>query len=317
MADQAGFDSVWSYEVYRDPLAMLCTSALSTTRVALGTGLAAAFPRSPFELANEAADADELSDGRLILGLGTGVPEFLRAFHSTDPTISVKRIREYIEILRLAWQYLGTGSADALAGTHYQFQPPPINFWGVRGVTRERIPIYLAAMRPKLMSLTGELADGWIGYLPTERFLEERVLPGIAAGTTKAGRDVSDIDVTALVICSVSPDREVALRRARIHVGFYLAHPISDVVVELHGLQEEKAALSRALRSDGIAALERTDERLVETFSFFGTPEEVREKIRAFRGASHLVLHTPYVPPLTADESDDAYRNIISLLATP
>lgn len=312
LADEAGFDSVWSYELYRNPFAMLCTSALTTSRATLGTGLAAAFPRSPFELANAAADVDELSNGRMLLGLGIGVPEFLEAFHSTDAKRAVGRVREYIDVLRLSWTYLHAGEAEAYEGEHYRFTPPPLNPWGVRTVARPRIPIYLAAMRPQLLALTGQKADGWVGYLATPRFVEERVIPGIAVGAEKAGRDVADIDLACEVICSVSPDRDVAMRRARIHVGFYVAHPVSDVVVQLHGLEEEQGRIRQAFMTEGLAGLEKTDDRLVEAFSISGTPEEARQKLDDYEAIPHLVLHTPYVPPLTAEESEDAYRNIVS-----
>src|SRR5438034_1431674 len=78
-AEEAGFQSVWSYEVYRNPFTLLSVAAANTESVTLGTGLAAAFSRSPFEAANAAADIDDMSDGRMLFGLGTGVPEFLRA----------------------------------------------------------------------------------------------------------------------------------------------------------------------------------------------------------------------------------------------
>src|SRR4051794_40719603 len=106
MAEDAGFDSAWTYELYRNPFSMLQTSALATSSVQLGTGLAAAFTRSPFECANAAADVDEASGGRMNLGLGTGVPEFLAAFHSTDFQRPVGRLREYVECLRRSWAYL-------------------------------------------------------------------------------------------------------------------------------------------------------------------------------------------------------------------
>jgi alkanesulfonate monooxygenase SsuD/methylene tetrahydromethanopterin reductase-like flavin-dependent oxidoreductase (luciferase family) len=82
-----------------------------TSRIALATGLAAAFSRSPFEMANAAADIDELSHGRMLLGLGAGVGEFLTAFHNTDSTAVVARMREYIDVLRLSWRYLQHGEA--------------------------------------------------------------------------------------------------------------------------------------------------------------------------------------------------------------
>ena len=127
MADEAGFDSVWTYELYRNPFAMLCTSALTTSRVELCTGLATAFNRSPFEAANAAADVDELSGGRMKLGLGTGVPEFLEAFHSTDFKTPIKRLSEYVEALRRSWAYLAGEEVEAFNGTYYQFAAPSIN----------------------------------------------------------------------------------------------------------------------------------------------------------------------------------------------
>jgi alkanesulfonate monooxygenase SsuD/methylene tetrahydromethanopterin reductase-like flavin-dependent oxidoreductase (luciferase family) len=311
LADEAGFHSTWSYELYRNPFAMLCTSALATERTLLATGLAAGFPRSPFVTANEAADVDELSGGRMVLGLGIGVPEFLEAFHSTNAAHPAARASEYIDVLRLSWQYLNTAQAEPYAGEYYRFVPPPINPWGVRNPGRERIPIYLAAMRPRLLALAGEKAEGWVGYLPTPKFVEQKVRPGIEVGARRVGRDPEEIDLATEVICSVSPDREVAMRRARIHVGFYVAHPVSYVVVEVHGMQDQVNALRMGLMTEGFGALEKTPDELVETFSITGTPEEARQKLDQYSDYPHLILHTPYVPPLTAEESDDAYRQII------
>jgi alkanesulfonate monooxygenase SsuD/methylene tetrahydromethanopterin reductase-like flavin-dependent oxidoreductase (luciferase family) len=110
MADEAGFESVWTYELYRNPFSILTGAAATTSRAELCTGLATAFTRSPFEAANAAADVDEASDGRMKLGLGTGVPEFLSAFHSTDFKRPIKRLGEYVEVLRRSWAYLARSS---------------------------------------------------------------------------------------------------------------------------------------------------------------------------------------------------------------
>jgi alkanesulfonate monooxygenase SsuD/methylene tetrahydromethanopterin reductase-like flavin-dependent oxidoreductase (luciferase family) len=312
LADEAGFASIWSYELYRNPFTLLALAATTSRRATLATGLTGAFPRSPFECANGAADVDELTGGRMLLGLGTGVPEFLEAFHSTDARQMVGRMREYIDVLRLSWQYLAHGEAASFEGEHYRFVPPPLNPWGVRAGGRDRIPIYLAAMRPKLLALTGEKADGWIGYLATPRFLERQVIPAIAAGAEAAGRDPGEVELAAEIICCVSPDRDVALRRARIHVGFYVAHPVSDVVAAEHGLEADVAAVRQALMTEGFAGLEKTSDRLVEAFSIAGTPEEARQQVDQYGALTHLALHTPYIPPLDAAESDDAYRQIVA-----
>jgi probable F420-dependent oxidoreductase len=311
-ADEAGFDSVWDYEIYRNPFAMLCTAALTTRRATLATGLAAAFPRSPFEAANAAADVDELSDGRMLIGLGTGVPEFLRAFHSQGFEKPVARMRDYIECMRRSWQYLSTGEAEPYRGAHYQFAAPPLNPWGLRPLPRERIPIYLASMAPMMTRLAGELADGWMAYLATPKWIAERARPLLAEGAARSGRDVDDLGIAAEVICSVSPDRDVAYRRGRIHTGFYVCHPVSSEVIALHGLEAERDAVRDALMTKGLEGLAETSDRLVETFSITGTAEEARHKLEDWKVAiPHVVLHTPYVPPLATEESEDAYRQIV------
>ncbi|MCD2195811.1 LLM class flavin-dependent oxidoreductase [Actinomycetospora endophytica] len=311
-ADAAGFDATWVYEVYRNPFTMLGTCALSTERATLGTGLAAALPRSPFETANAAADIDEMSGGRMLLGIGTGVPEFLRRFHSTDASHPLGRMSEYIEVLRRSFDYLNTGDAEKFEGKHYRFDPLTLNPWGVRELPRPQVPIALAAMGPKLLELCGRKADGWLGYFATPEFLQESVTPRIAAGADKAGRSLSDVETTVFTICCVHPDRDVAMARARRQVGFYVVHPVSDPVVELHGLGEQVGELRGRLRSEGLAAFEHTPDELVEILSITGTPEEARQKAARYEGVvDHLALHTPYVPPFTPEESEDAFDQIV------
>ena len=310
-ADDAGFDSVWTYELYRNPFSMLATSALSTTRTELCTGLAAGFSRSPFEAANAAADVDELSNGRMRLGLGTGVPEFLRAFHSSDFVKPIGRIGEYIDVLRLSWEYLAGEPAGPYHGAHYQFSAPPINPWGLREMVRPRIPILLAGMRPQLLTMCGAKADGWIGYLYTPKYFEQVVMPNISAGAASTGRDVGSLDLACEIICCVHPDRDVAMTRAKKHVGFYLAHPVSDVVAALEGVQHLVDELRASMMTKGLAAFEDTPEELVELFSITGTPEECRQKLDTYKDLPHLALHTSYVPPFTAEESEDCYTQIV------
>ncbi len=311
MADDAGFDAIWTYEVYRNPFVMLATSALTTSRADLCTGLAAGFTRSPFEAANAAADVDELSGGRMKLGLGTGVPEFLHAFHSTDFEKPIGRLSEYVDVLRRSWDYLGGEQVPDYEGAHYRFTAPPINPWGLRELARPRIPILVAGMRPKLLQLVGAKADGWVGYLYTPKFYEQVVLPNVTAGARSAGRDPDELELSCEIICCVHPNREIALERAKKHVGFYIAHPVSDVVAEIEGVQDLVTELRINMLQKGLAAFEDTPEELVELFSITGTPEECRQKLEQYSDLPHLALHTSYVPPFTAAESEDCYLQII------
>lgn len=312
-AELSGMDSVFVYEVYRNPFVLASGSALSTDRVTIGTGLAQGFSRSPFVSANAAADVDELSGGRFLYGVGTGVPEWLKAFHSTDAEVKpMKRLGEYIEVLRRSWEYLGTGKAKGFEGEFYRFDPPPVNPWGNREMARETIPIAVAAMGPKLLELCGRVADAWVGYFVTPQFIDEFVRPKIELGAAQANRNASAIEVVSEVICVAHPDREVAMARARKQVGFYAVHPVSDKVAALHGLESEVSELRGRVRREGFAAFEHTSDRLVDVLSITGTPTEVRQKIATYEGSvDHLVLHTPYVPPFTAEESEDCFQHIL------
>jgi alkanesulfonate monooxygenase SsuD/methylene tetrahydromethanopterin reductase-like flavin-dependent oxidoreductase (luciferase family) len=163
-----------------------------------------------------------------------------------------------------------------------------------------------------MLDLCGRTGDGWLGYFATPEFLDEVVKPKIAAGAAKAGRDLSDIDLCVENICCVHPDREVAMRRARLQVGFYAVHPVSDVVAKLHGFQDAIDDLRARMRREGLAAFAHTDDRIVDALSISGTPEEARQKLAQFEGViDHVVLHCPYVPPFTAEESADCFTNIL------
>jgi alkanesulfonate monooxygenase SsuD/methylene tetrahydromethanopterin reductase-like flavin-dependent oxidoreductase (luciferase family) len=304
LGDRAGFDAVYTYELYRDPFAMLGASARTTERARLGTCVTAAFYRSPFVMANQAADVDELSGGRMIVGLGTGVPEFMRAFHSTGPANSLQRIREYIRCLRLSWQYLATGEPETFTGEHYRFEP--------------RIPITLFSHGPRMTQLAAEVADGWTSTMTSPRWITEKVIPELEKGARRGGRDLGDLTLSQLAITSVHPDREIAYRRAKIHIGFYCMHPLIRGVVGFEGLEKERAWVEEQVAARGFDALTDTPDALVDALCIAGTPEEARQKLAVWREATpNIIFHTPYVPPLTAEESEDAYLNILDTFGDP
>lgn len=312
-AEDAGFDSVWDYEFYRNPFVIHGLTAQATERIGLATGLATTVNRTPFEMANAAADVDEISDGRTILGLGIGAAGFAEVFHGAETNHPADRLREFIEVMRQAWGYLGTGRQVRFEGTYYRFGDPEFNPWGRRPLVREQIPVYLAALRPTMLRLAGEIADGLVGYMMNPTYLEQVVWPNVEAGARRAGRELSAVDIASETICSVSTDRAEAFRRARIQVGTYVAYPVSEPMVAQMGLEKERMTVLRSLMSEGPSCLERvTDDKLVEAFSITGTPDECRRRIKDYQDKlPHIILHTPYVPPLAREESADAFHNIV------
>ena len=317
LAEEAGFDSVWDYEFYRNPFVIHGTCAQVTKRIQLATGLAAGAARSPFEMANSAADIDELSGGRMLLGLGTGAPGWADAFNGVEVDKAVSRISEYLDVVRLAWDYMSTGKPAEYQGRFYRFNSPPMNIFGLRPIVRPRIPVYLAALGPKMLQLTGEKAEGLLGWMYTPEMITQNVLPNLAIGAKKAGRNLADIDTAAEVLCSVSDDRKEALRRARISVGIYVAYPSAEPLVNNLGLQDDRNALLQALMTKGQSAFESTtSDALLHAFSIAGTPAECHEQYQAYRKVlTHVILHTPYVPPISTADSEDAFRNNVRAFA--
>lgn len=316
LADQAGFDSVWNYEVYRNPFAINALCAATTKNVQLATGLATGAARSPVEMANAAADVDELSGGRALVGMSTGAAGFADCLHGVDVSRPLPKMREYIQCMRAAWDYLGSGEPREVAGEFYHFQSPPFNPWGLRELTRPNIPIYLGALRPGMSRLAGATADGVLGYLMSARYAQQQWLPIVAEGAERAGRAPAEVDSTLEVLTSVDEDREAAMRLARINVGLYVAHPVSDAMVEFEGLSEDRDAVAQALMSEGPMALAHTtSDALVKAFSITGTPDEAREQLAAFEEAvDHVVLHIPYMPPINREESARAFANAVKFL---
>lgn len=315
-AEEAGLDSVWSYEFYRNPFTIHALCAQATSSITLGIGIAETVARTPFEMANGAADVDELSGGRTLLGMGTGGGG-LELFHGLEHADKpVTRMREFTEAVELSWHHHATGEPVSSKGAYHSVTSPPINPWGVRPLARPRIPIYLAALRPRMLALAGRVADGALGILYTPSFVAEHVRPNIAVGAAEAGRDPGDVQIASYVICSCSEDREEAWRRARIQVGNYVAPQVSEVVVDHMGLQADRMAVLEAFMAGGPQALEHaTSDELVRTFSITGTPDECREQLKQYEGVlDHIILHTPYVPPLNADESEDAFLNNVRAL---
>jgi alkanesulfonate monooxygenase SsuD/methylene tetrahydromethanopterin reductase-like flavin-dependent oxidoreductase (luciferase family) len=313
-AEDAGFDSVWSYEVYANPYTVLATAAQTTERIGLGTGLATAATRHPMHTANQAADIDALSNGRMLLGLGAGDPE-LTVSAGANPQKPLSLMREYIDQVRECWRLMATGDAGEFSGQFFSAKVlpgPPVGPFG-RIMLRDRIPIYLASLRPKMLQLAGEKTEGTLGCFYTPSFTNDVVIPNIAEGAARVGRDPSEVDIVSYLICSIHDDREEAYRRARIHVGTYAAWAGFDYIIAHEGLQDDQMALRQALMTQGMGALETdaVSDRLVERLSITGTPDEARDKAKEYEGVvPHLLLHPPSIPPLR-EESKESFAAIL------
>lgn len=317
IAEESGFDSVWGYEAYRNGFVQQATSAVTTSKIDLAIGLAAAAQRSPFEMSNAAMDVNELSNGRLRLVIGPGGASFNEFFNGVEIDRPATRMREYIKIMKMYLEHARSGAQFDFEGEFYKFCIPPMNPFGQRPFPMPDFPLYLGAIQPAMLRLAGELCDGIMGFLPTPELMKNHLIPGLAEGATKANRDQDEVDIVQYIICSPHEDRETALYRARIQVGTYVCHPLGDFVLKRDGLLGERDKVMAGLMEGGPPALaECVPDVLLERYAVVGTPGECREQFKYYQEfVPHAVLHTPYVPPLKEEESYDTYVRICKTFA--
>ena len=193
-AEDAGAEVVWLPELHRSATVAAAAAVAATRTVGVGTAVALAFTRSPMVTALEALDLDDLSGGRFVLGLGTGVQRLNEDWHHVDWGRPALHLRETVRNIRAFWAGCTTGAPIELDG-----ERAPMRIRGYQRpypVLRTDIPVYLAAMGPVLTRLAGEIGDGWISHeLTSPAFLADRVLPELAAGLERGGRPRDEVDV--------------------------------------------------------------------------------------------------------------------------
>src|SRR5512136_54352 len=217
-AEAIGFDAIWTSETQHDPFLPLTHVAAHTSRLHFGTAVAIAFARSPMLMAHTAWDLAKQSNGRFMLGLGTQVQAHIERRFGMMWSPPVPRLREYVQAIRAVWTAWQTGGRLNFRGGEYKltlmtpfFSPGPID--------HPDIPIFIAGVGAPLCKLAGEVADGFhVHAYHTRQYLAEVVLPAIAAGAQKAGRDQRSIEVATMAFVALS-EPEIAAQRQQ--VAFY------------------------------------------------------------------------------------------------
>lgn len=238
VAEEVGFDALWSSETKHAPFLPLVLSAEHTHRIHLGTAVAIAFPRSPMVTAQIAWDLQAYSGGRFILGLGTQVKAHIeRRFGITWESPTAK-LREYIQALRAIWTTWQHRTRLNFRGRFYKltlmtdfFDPGPIEY--------PHIPIYIAGVNPGLIRLAGELAEGFhVHPFHSVTYMRQVFLPALEEGLQKAGRQRSDIQLASTVFVITGRDeKEMRTMReiVRRQISFYASTPTYRVVLDVHG----------------------------------------------------------------------------------
>jgi F420-dependent oxidoreductase-like protein len=220
-ADRLGYSVCWAAEAYgSDAATVLAWVAAQTERIDIGSAVFQIPARTPAMTAMTAATLDSLSGGRFRLGLGVSGPQVSEGWHGVPFKAPLGRTREYVDIVRLAL----SRKRVSYEGQHYQL-PVPGGPGKALQLTvhpvRDDMPIYLAAVGPKNLQLTGRIADGWLAVFCSPAFAAEQ-LAAIEAGRKEAGLGMEGFDVVPTVPLVIGDDLEQAADLVRWYAALYI-----------------------------------------------------------------------------------------------
>ncbi|MGH9580296.1 MAG: LLM class flavin-dependent oxidoreductase, partial [Terriglobales bacterium] len=289
-ADARGWQTAWFPEItFGDAFIPAAAAALETERLRLATGVVGIWSRSPVAMALTAASLNQLCPGRMILGLGLQARSYVEDWHGARYTKPLTAMREYVTILRgiLAGECV-TCEGEVFRVKNFQLQVPPPD---------PPIPIYLAAIGPRMAQLAGELADGILGYFYSLPYFSNVVLPNVRAGAARAGRSLDHFEIACGLPAIVTrDDRALAQIKGQV-LMFATAGGSSPYYAESFaqaGFGNEVRQIQELVaRGDLKGALRLVTDEMAATFTLAGTPEQVGRRIADYRaaGATTVVLN--------------------------
>ncbi len=320
--EKAGLDLVWVAEAYGlDGPSLMGYIAALTESVEIGSAILPIYTRTPTLIAMTAAGVDTLSDGRFHLGLGSSGPQVIEGWHGVPFTAPIGRTREIIDVCRKVWAREGPLLHE---GKYYSMPLPAGEGTGlgkalkiIAHPVRPRIPIWVAALGEKNVSMTAEVADGWIPMLFMPEKAHDVWGTSLDAGLAKRDPSLGALQITTGGILAIGEGDEVVKLRelgrsmAALYIGGMGAKGKNfyNDVVKRYGFEEEAEAIQDLYLSGKKAEAEAlVPSELLEATSLCGPEGYVAERIAAYHeaGVTHL-----QVTPIPVDN-----QRPVDLIAT-
>ncbi|MDE3073948.1 MAG: LLM class F420-dependent oxidoreductase [Chloroflexota bacterium] len=287
-AEGLGYSDVWTSEIAgADGLSILGAVAVRTEHIRLGTGVIPVFTRPPALLAMSAAALQGLSEGRFCLGLGSSSEVVVNQWMGLELQSPLTRVRETVEAVRIA-----------LLGSKFSFDGETVRLeeFRLQLPVMEPIPVFLAAMGPRMLGLAGEIGDGVV--------LSHVALPAIPkllahfrAGMESAGREEDGLEVVQRVGVAIDEDDEVLLPALRRELAGYARTRAYNASFARQGYESEaQAARDGWERGDSRAAYEAISSKQVGETYIVGNSQACRDKLQAYREAG---VTTPVILPIS------------------
>ena len=311
LAEAAGFASVWATEFYdRSATVALAAMAQATSAIELGSAIAYAFGRTPLVLAAEARDLDELSGGRITLGLGTGTRRMQQDWHGLDGEHPAARMEELVSLLRRLWRlHEGPIAHD---GRHYRLHVQPTA--PPRHPLRLDTPIYMAGVNARMIEAAGAVADGLVGHpLFTPEYVHQVARPALARGAERGGRSDAP-PIAGYLTCCVAEDRAEARAAAAAVIAFNSTVKTYRAVHAVSGFEREAEAIRAAWSAGDFAGMTAAvSDAMIDSIALAGTAEEVRARFaQRWDGVYERTLLWP-----PAFRGQEAVRAVIDAFGAP
>ncbi|MFQ5594459.1 MAG: LLM class flavin-dependent oxidoreductase [Anaerolineae bacterium] len=302
-AEVKGFEAVWQAEsrLVRDAIVPMAAYAAVTERIQVGSGVINNWTRNIGLLAATFLTLDDLAPDRIICGIGAWWDPLARDV-GIERRRPLKAMRETVEVLRRLLRLENV----TFAGEFHHVTGIELDVVHGRREPRN-VPIYVGATGPKMMELTGEIADGVVLNYCVPPSYNDMALEHLEKGARRAGRSLDDIDRPQLVVCSVHEDRAVAIEESKELLTQYLAQ--QPHIAQASGVSQEVVSKIQSIlgwpatKEQIRQAMQYVPDDLVERITASGAPEDARAKVQEYidHGATCPILYPLGDPKLMID----------------
>jgi F420-dependent oxidoreductase-like protein len=297
LAEELGYEAAYVTQIAgRDALTVLTVYALNTSRIRLGTGVVPIYTRTPATMAQQAVTVDEVSGGRLNLGLGVSHRPVVEGWYGQRIDRPVPEVKEYVAILRAI-----AAGEDPPAGEKWQ------TGFHLSGLDpRPELRIYLAGLSPAMLRAVGEVADGVVLWLCNPNYIRDVVVPEVTKGRERAGKTLDGFDVVAAVPAAVVDDPAEAYAAMRRDLLTYFSLPFYRAMIERSGFEAEIAAFDEAAgRGDAEAMGAAISDGFLEQLTAVGDEDRVRAGVARYLDAGAT---SPCVGPIPKTDFEATLR---------
>jgi F420-dependent oxidoreductase-like protein len=302
-AERLGYSSVWVAEAWgSDAVTVMSWIAARTETISVGAGILQMPARTPAMTAMTAVTLNELSGGRFLLGLGLSGPQVVEGWHGVPYGRPLSKTREYVSIVR---SVIARKERLVHQGDHYQIPYSGSDATGLgkplKLMTHPTypVPIYLAAIGPKNVALTAEIADGWLPIFFSPDRADSIYGPLLAAGFSKSGEDGKSgrFDTVASVQAIVNDDLDRARDMVRPMLALYIGgmgakgKNFYNDLAGRYGYAESAAKIQDLyLSGKKMEAIRSVPDELVDELALVGTKEMIRDRLEAWQESSVTTL---------------------------